>query len=259
MNACTVLLLFCLGSITGSTGSAIVGGKVVKPHSRPYMASLQTVKFGHICGGFLIREDFVLTAAHCRNSENLMVVLGAHNIKKKESSQQKIPVAQYFKHPDYKKNQYHDDIMLLKLKTKAKLNKYVQPIRLPRKDGKIPAVIKCSTDGWGLTTANGAVGSDVLKEATERLQFNQECGSERKWSKYFNETTMLCTTFNKKTGGICQGDSGGPLVCNKTPQGITAFTAEKQCDNPKYPHVFTKVSFYIPWIKQMMKRYGNVE
>lgn len=41
-----------------------MGGKVAKPHSRPYMASLQFDK-QHSCGGILIREDFVLTAAHC--------------------------------------------------------------------------------------------------------------------------------------------------------------------------------------------------
>ncbi|XP_029988038.1 chymase-like isoform X2 [Sphaeramia orbicularis] len=169
------------------------------------MASLQ-ICGTHVCGGFLIREDFVLTAAHCRQSSTMTVVLGAHNITRKEPSQQRMEVDEYFEHPHYN-GKFNDDIML-------------------------------------------------LKEATEKLQFTEEC--KHKWQESFNSATMICTTFDKKSGGICQGDSGGPLFCNKTPQGIAAFTACEDCDNPKYPHVFTKISFYIPWIEEVLKRSENI-
>ncbi len=50
--------------VTGGMESSIIGGKEAKPHSRPYMASILRDK-QHTCGGMLIREDYVLTAAHC--------------------------------------------------------------------------------------------------------------------------------------------------------------------------------------------------
>uniref|UniRef100_A0A3Q0S125 Peptidase S1 domain-containing protein n=1 Tax=Amphilophus citrinellus TaxID=61819 RepID=A0A3Q0S125_AMPCI len=175
--------------------SGIVGGREAKPHSRPYMASIQYLGH-HSCGGILIREDFVLTAAH------------------------------------------------------STLKNHVKTIRIPKKNGKTPANIECLVAGWGLTKVNGSC-SNVLKEAREKIQFGTECSHI--WKHHFRSDHMICTKFTKKSGG---GDSGGPLICNKMPQGITAFTFASNCNDPKYPHVFTKVNFFIPWIEQTMKKRG---
>ncbi|XP_044073995.1 granzyme B-like [Siniperca chuatsi] len=249
IHAYCIIFFFQLLSFTGASESGIVGGKVAKPHSKPYMASLQSCGH-HSCGGILIREDFVLTAAHCKGTEPMTVVLGAHDISKKEKSQQAIKVAKYYPHPEYT-GKYSYDIMLLKLKKNATLNRYVKTIGLPKKDGKIPANINCTVAGWGKTGTNKP-SSHVLKETTEKMQFSFEC--QNIWQKYFNADKMICTKFDKHKGGVCQGDSGGPLICNSKPQGITAFTHASDCNNPKYPHVFTKVHFFLPWIKKEMQR-----
>ncbi|XP_054471215.1 mast cell protease 4-like [Anoplopoma fimbria] len=253
INAYWVIIFFQLLSLTGASESGIVGGKVAKPHSRPYMASLQ-FRGEHSCGGMLIREDFVLTAAHCKKPLPMTVVLGAHDISKKEKSQQWIQVAKYHQHPKFNGG-YDYDIMLLQLKTNATLNRYVKAIGLPKKEGKIPANINCAVAGWGRTGVNKP-SSKVLKETTEKMQFSSEC--KHIWQEPFNPELMICTKFDKKKGGVCQGDSGGPLICNNKPQGITAFTAKDDCNNPKYPHVFTKINVFIPWIKRVMKGLGNV-
>ncbi|XP_047457185.1 granzyme B-like [Mugil cephalus] len=247
IDTCCILYVLLMVSLTGASESGIIGGKVTKPHSRPYMASLQ-YQGRHSCGGILIREDFVLTAAHCHYPQTMTVVLGAHNISKKEDSQQHLTVAKYYKHPKYKKFDY--DIMLLKLENNATLNKYVKTIGLPKKNGKIPANIKCVVAGWGQTGPNEPA-SHVLKEATEKIQLIFEC--KNIWKEYFNSEHMICTTFDKK-GGICQGDSGGPILCNNKPQGLTAFTVENQCENSKFPHVFTKLNFFAAWIEEMMNQ-----
>ncbi|XP_037542277.1 granzyme B(G,H)-like [Nematolebias whitei] len=254
MHTRYIVSILLLVTITEATESSIVGGQVAKAHSRPYMASLQ-FQGHHSCGGVLIRKDFVLTAAHCKHLDAgaMTVVLGAHDITKKEKTQQLFQVATYFQHPNFTGG-FDYDIMLLKLKTTAKLEKYVKPIGLPKKDGNTPATIKCAVAGWGRTGPKKPT-SNVLKETTEKTQFNSEC--QKIWRKNFNSLRMVCTNFDKKKGGICEGDSGGPLICNTKLQGITAYTAKDECDNPKYPHVFTKVSFYLPWIKTVLQKYGN--
>uniref|UniRef100_A0A3B5PZX8 trypsin n=1 Tax=Xiphophorus maculatus TaxID=8083 RepID=A0A3B5PZX8_XIPMA len=233
-----------------ASGSSIVGGKVSKPHSKPYMASLQYQE-KHSCGGILIRKDFVLTAAHCKAQGDMTVVLGAHDLRKKEKSQQRIKVAKFCPHSSFS-GKFDFDIMLLKLQNNATKNKYVKPLDLPKKAKSVSDKLKCLVAGWG-KTGPSEPDSKVLKEGTERTLPITDC--EKIWGDHFKSQQMICTTFNKKDGGICQGDSGGPLICKKKLQGITAFTASGHCDNTLYPHVFTNISYFLPWIKKMIYDY----
>nr|XP_009934113.1 PREDICTED: granzyme H [Opisthocomus hoazin] len=97
----------------------IIGGWEAQPHSRPYMAHLLIRNASHKfeCGGFLIRPDAVLSAAHCvtgKKAVNTTVILGAHNLKKKEPSWQVFHVGHWVIHPNYSKDKKENDIMLLK-------------------------------------------------------------------------------------------------------------------------------------------------
>ncbi|XP_030198967.1 granzyme B [Gadus morhua] len=246
-----ILLLLCLGCFSGASGSGIVEGTESKPHSRPYMVSLQQEGL-HLCGGALVRKDFVLTSAHCNDSKfGLTAVLGAHNITKEEKSQQRIQVARYHVHPNYKDGLFGFDVMLLKLKTNSILNKYVKPIGLPKKDKRILANIKCSVAGWGMRLPSTAA-SDVLRETAVKTRFVHEC--QYIWPGYFNSSQIICTHSSGKKGGICQGDSGGPLICGRDAQGIAAYTWPGKCDDPKYPHIFMKIPSFVQWIKEVMKK-----
>ncbi|XP_062287538.1 mast cell protease 1A-like [Scomber scombrus] len=249
MHGYCIIFVFQLLSISGAMESGIVDGKKVKPHSRPYMASLQ-VDGSHKCGGILIREDFVLTAAHCKLDEQMTVVLGAHDISKKEKSQQRIEV-EYHPHPKFT-GEFDNDIMLLKLEKKATLNKYVKTIGLPKKDEKIPDNIQCAVAGWG-QKGKKKLPTHILREATEKTQSSNEC--TKIYGEYFNADHMICTAFTKKKGGFCQGDSGGPLICNTKLQGITTMTRE--CSNPKLPHGSTKIQAFLPWMKKVMQGFGD--
>ncbi|XP_062391371.1 granzyme B-like [Sardina pilchardus] len=243
----------------GGVQSGIFGGRKAKPHSRPYMASLQT-RGHHVCGGVLIREDYVLTAAHCLNYRPLTVVLGAHNISEKENSQQHIGVCVNIPHPKYPEEKLSDDnprtrehdIMLLKLKTNAKLNEFVKVLELPRSNEKIPQGARCEVAGWG-ERVPGQGGQSVLYESTVTLDDVKKC--KKTWKKYFNQFLMTCSKSDGKDG-VCQGDSGGPLICAKGKvnilYGVTAYTG-KPCDTTEYPEVYTRVPFFLPWIENVLE------
>uniref|UniRef100_A0A3Q3G9C7 trypsin n=1 Tax=Kryptolebias marmoratus TaxID=37003 RepID=A0A3Q3G9C7_KRYMA len=239
-----IVCMALLFTLTGSTENGIVGGRVAKPHSRPYMASLQ-IEGQHSCGGVLIQNKFVLTAAHCRKTQDpeITVVLGAHDISQAEDSQQKIQVEKYHKHPKYTGG-FDYDIMLLELQKKIEKSKYVRKIELPGEDEKIPANVACDVAGWGQTGPQNPA-SNLLRETKEKTQFPCEC--KNLWREHFNSEHMMCT---QSKGGVCQGDSGGPLICDAKLHGITAYTAEDKCENQRFPHVFTNVRSFLPWIKK---------
>ncbi|XP_048037156.1 cathepsin G-like [Megalobrama amblycephala] len=232
-------------TFTAHVNVGIVNGTKAKPHSRPYMVSLQA--YGHhICGGFLISDQFVLTAAHCWNRRNiLMVVVGAHDLRDSKSSDH-IRVKSYIPHPKYKSSRLYADIMLLKLEKKVNLNNKVGVIPLPNEGEDVKAA--CSVAGWGMLT-DGSM-SNLLMEAKVSVMNNNEC--RNRWGPSYSVSQMICVYGY---GGSCQGDSGGPLVCGNTAVGITSFGSHRHCNSPKHPNVYTKISSYIQWIRTII---GNL-
>ncbi|KAM7325653.1 hypothetical protein ACRRTK_015906 [Alexandromys fortis] len=114
-----VLLGTVASFLTEENDERIVGGYTCQKHSVPYQVSLNDGS--HICGGSLITDQWVLSAAHCY-SPNIQVRLGEHNIHKLEGGEQFIDAAKIIPHPDYSIRSVDNDIMLIKLKSPATLN-----------------------------------------------------------------------------------------------------------------------------------------
>ncbi|KAM5243490.1 uncharacterized protein RBU33_027701 [Hipposideros larvatus] len=233
-----LLLMVFLLSPRAEAGE-IIGGYEAKPHSRPYMAHLGN------CGGFLVREDFVLTAAHCWRS-SINVTLGAHNLNKKEETQQNIRVKKAIRHPDYNRASGWNDIMLLQLEKKAKLNAAVSPISLPSMTDQVKPGMVCSLAGWGRLDVY-TTGDGKLHEVELEIQAKEECTSRY---PHYDSTIQMCVGDPKKIQTSYKGDSGSPLICNNKAQGIVSYGST--CANP--PVVYTRISNFLPWIKRTMRR-----
>ncbi|KAM9066414.1 chymase-like [Sarcophilus harrisii] len=237
-----LLMTFLLSHETGA--DEILWGKESSPHSRPYMAFLYINRNNswYNCGGFLIRSDFVMTAAHCEG-DFITVVLGAHNVSKREETWQILKVKHQFLHPEYNDERLLNDIMLLKLEKEANPTTAVWPVYLPSRYNSVSPGQQCLVAGWGGTKLKPR-GSDTLQEAELRLTKPSDC----KGFKYFDERSQLCVGTPNSYKTTFSGDSGGPLVCSGVAQGIVSYG-----NNEGPPSGFTRIAHYRSWINQILK------
>uniref|UniRef100_A0A4W6C357 trypsin n=1 Tax=Lates calcarifer TaxID=8187 RepID=A0A4W6C357_LATCA len=227
---CELVVLILALTLNGQ----IYGGHEAKPHSRPYMVLLERhMQNGqtYYCGGFLLNKDFVMTAAHCQaKSVSYTALLGVHNAHNC-AGVQRIPVKAAFPHKDYNETEYTNDIMLLKLSSKAHFNNNVSRIALAdQSNGSLPK--SCSVSGWGRNDRNSKHMPLTLMEVNVTLIDNE---------LYVH----LCNiTLNKHTFG----DSGGPLVCEDGKvYGVVSASCKTNPDGP-YVYSYAKIPENADWI-----------
>ncbi|NXY72405.1 GRAA protein, partial [Glareola pratincola] len=244
-SAAVILLVICRGFCVD-----IIGGAEVAPHSRPYMALIQGEKNNLICGGALIKANWVLTAAHC-NVEGAKVILGAHSRKAREREKQVFKIAKQIPYKRYCPSSRENDIMLLQLQKSAKITKAVAVIGLPTSDYDPKPETICRVAGWGRFHNQLKAPSDTLREVNVTVISRQICNDKKHYENNPVITdNMICA--GAKNGGkdSCHGDSGGPLICNNVMTGITAFGKAK-CGTVDAPGVYTRLAKqYLQWIRK---------
>eukprot|EP00063_Salmo_salar_P013933 XP_013988768.1 PREDICTED: granzyme K-like [Salmo salar] len=255
----TALLIASVWKLAACSEVTIVGGHEVKPHSRPWMVSLQ-VKNNHVCGGTLIRDQWVLTAAHCKgvfgeSKKFVEAVLGAHSLTSSKNTQ-RVGIEEYYVPGTYSDRTKEDDIMLIKLKMKVKINSKAVKVKEVSKSGKdLQVGTQCHVTGWGVVSATGSMPSDTLQGAEVDILDRKLCDCFYNRNPVITQD-MLCASNNKRQADACKGDSGGPLECKKAFVGLVS--GGLGCGNPKKPGVYTRFSKrHLDWIHKIIKHQSN--
>ncbi|XP_078266010.1 transmembrane protease serine 9-like [Rhinoraja longicauda] len=235
----------------------IIGGHEAKPYSKSFMVSIQANN-KHVCGGSLIHVKWVLTAASCLQlvkKKRSIVIIGLQSTQKKDKTEQKISIKNFFPYPEYK-NALDNDLMLLELGQAANI-KSKEILQLPTSPKDPKSGLKCSLIGWGQTNSKDKSRSEILKEAEATVMDRKTCNS----NKYYNRSpvitdNMICATDKKGRKDSCLVDAGDPLMCKKKAMSwkkevVGVSTARKECGNSKKPGIYVRLTDkYLSWIKE---------
>src|SRR5829696_868779 len=220
----------------------IVGGTAVPNGKYPFMAYLKLYRNGKrsgFCGGSLIDQDSVLTAAHCLiNTTGAVVVVGRTDLRKNRG--QEIGASRAFIHPRYNGNGY--DAGVLKLSRPVKGIKPIKLATAKQNDLEKPGHI-LTTAGWGVRKQRPDILPKRMRDVS--IPVVSDPRAKRAYqSKGLKYLPSLQVAAGKKGKSVCFGDSGGPLFDSgsRTQVGITGEGAPGGCGRARYPAVYTEVN-----------------
>ncbi|XP_063706892.1 serine protease 42-like [Culicoides brevitarsis] len=233
-------------------------------HASIFHTSIRT--FQYKCGGTIISDTFILTAAHCVLEhgnllipERIKVHLGRHNLKVFDQNSQEFSVFRIICHENFNRETVRHDIALLKLSTSVIFTKFIQPACLPLENFDISDQVG-TVIGFG-RTEKGEL-SNVLREAKMKVPKTMAClDSNRDFYGLFLYDGNFCAGELDAKKAACSGDSGGGMyfkindlwvVRGIVSVGMRNEEKEEGCSPDSYV-LYTDIYKHLTWLLEKIQ------
>lgn len=229
----------------------IIGGNATTVQAHPYIVSLQFASGSHSCGGAILNENQVITAAHCVTFvTNRFIRAGSTFFN---TGGQLIQVASSVIHPQFNRNTLDYDIAILNLVSSLQFGDNVQPIKWGRLHSMPRPGDMVTVSGWGSTSEGGQVVTE-LQEVQVPIVSNEECARAYQSAGLAVTDSMLCAGFLQGGQDACQGDSGGPLTYGDYLFGTVSWGIG--CARPGFYGVYGNVPHMADWIDSQTQAFA---
>ncbi|XP_046476313.1 trypsin-like isoform X1 [Neodiprion pinetum] len=218
----------------------------------PHQVSLRRSKTGvHFCGGSIIDEEWIVTAAHCMYSNGkliaastIKVYAGDLLLNEPSSRSQTRAVRRVVVHQDFDVNTLRNDIALLKLRSKLTLDDEAVAAKALRNE-TVADGTPCQVSGWGVTKYKNTALSNELLYIDIPVVDRTLC---RELMANFSDIpqVMICAGYIEGGFDSCQGDSGGGMICDDMLTGVVSWG--KECGLANFPGIYTNVYVFSDWI-----------
>ncbi|KAI5742175.1 hypothetical protein M8J77_004050 [Diaphorina citri] len=251
----------CGRSLASRRTGKIVGGLAANPGEFPWIVSLKR-HGGHFCGGTIIHEQWIVTAAHCLcngpsplSASQINVTLKEHDLSRPSIST--VPVRRIMFHPSHSCSSFNNDIALLELTRSIQWSDLIRPACLP--SGSLDySEQRVTVAGWGWTNENPSQGrrSNILQKVALSVVSNQVCQAwyQSEGKKINVKESQMCAGHEQGGKDACWADSGGPLMLlgAESTQVIGLVSTGIGCARPRLPGLYTRLTRYIRWISDTL-------